>query len=148
MDQTGMAEKPVEDAQRLHGTQRVEGLLMTLALRLEGCRSVPQISDVAPDEVDLLVRIVDPGVDVLQSAVHGFDIAVPWWCSRRSNCRLMLVHSNRAISPCRLTIPVVTIDATGATASYRARPGHRPRVGIGSRKRPRQDERWMRSVFG
>ena len=46
----GMAEKPVEDAQCLHRTQRVEGLLMTLALRLEGCRSVPQISDVAPDE--------------------------------------------------------------------------------------------------
>lgn len=29
MDQTGMGEKPVEDAQRRHGTLRVEGVLMT-----------------------------------------------------------------------------------------------------------------------
>ena len=30
-----MGEKPVEDAQRRYGTQRVEGVLMTLAVRLE-----------------------------------------------------------------------------------------------------------------
>ena len=35
MDQTGMGEKPVEDAQRRYGTQRVEGVLMTPAVRLE-----------------------------------------------------------------------------------------------------------------
>jgi phage FluMu gp28-like protein len=29
MDQTGMGEKPVEDAQRRHGTHRVEGVLFT-----------------------------------------------------------------------------------------------------------------------
>jgi len=29
MDQTGMGEKPVEDAQKTHGTMRVEGVLMT-----------------------------------------------------------------------------------------------------------------------
>ena len=35
MDQTGMGEKPVEDAQRRYGTQRVEGVLMTPTARLE-----------------------------------------------------------------------------------------------------------------
>ena len=35
MDQTGMGERPVEDAQRRYGTQRVEGVLMTPAVRLE-----------------------------------------------------------------------------------------------------------------
>ena len=35
MDQTGMGEKPVEDAQRRYGTQRVEGVGMTPAARLE-----------------------------------------------------------------------------------------------------------------
>ena len=34
MDQTGMGEKPVEDAQRRYGSQRVEGVLMTPAARL------------------------------------------------------------------------------------------------------------------
>jgi phage FluMu gp28-like protein len=34
MDQTGMGEKPVEDAQRRHGTSRVEGVLFTPANRL------------------------------------------------------------------------------------------------------------------
>lgn len=35
MDQTGMGEKPVEDAQRRYGRGRVEGVLMTPARRLE-----------------------------------------------------------------------------------------------------------------
>ena len=34
MDQTGMGEKPVEDAQRRHGTSRVEGVLMTAPTQL------------------------------------------------------------------------------------------------------------------
>lgn len=34
MDQTGMGEKPVEDAQRRHGTTRVEGVLFTAANKL------------------------------------------------------------------------------------------------------------------
>ncbi|MDX9785457.1 MAG: terminase family protein [Desulfobacterales bacterium] len=34
MDQTGMGEKPVEDAQRRHGTYRVEGVLFNLASKL------------------------------------------------------------------------------------------------------------------
>lgn len=34
MDQTGMGEKPVEDAQRKHGTSRVEGVLFTAANKL------------------------------------------------------------------------------------------------------------------
>lgn len=34
MDQTGMGEKPVEDAQRAHGTTRVEGVLFTSANKL------------------------------------------------------------------------------------------------------------------
>lgn len=34
MDQTGMGEKPVEDAQRRHGTSRVEGVLFTSANKL------------------------------------------------------------------------------------------------------------------
>lgn len=35
MDQTGMGEKPVEDAQRRHGTSRVQGVLFTAAAKLE-----------------------------------------------------------------------------------------------------------------
>lgn len=35
MDQTGMGEKPVEDAQRRHGASRVEGVLFTPANRLD-----------------------------------------------------------------------------------------------------------------
>lgn len=34
MDQTGMGEKPVEDAQRRHGTTRVEGVLFTAANKM------------------------------------------------------------------------------------------------------------------
>lgn len=34
MDQTGMGEKPVEDAQKRHGTSRVEGVLFTVPNRL------------------------------------------------------------------------------------------------------------------
>jgi phage FluMu gp28-like protein len=34
MDQTGMGEKPVEDAQRRHGSMRVEGVLMTAPTQL------------------------------------------------------------------------------------------------------------------
>ncbi|MFT4190850.1 MAG: terminase family protein [Comamonas sp.] len=35
MDQTGMGEKPVEDAQRRHGSSRVQGILFTGAAKLE-----------------------------------------------------------------------------------------------------------------
>ncbi len=35
MDQTGMGEKPVEDAQRRHGSLRVEGVLFTAAAKLD-----------------------------------------------------------------------------------------------------------------
>lgn len=35
MDQTGMGEKPVEDAKRRHGTSRVEGVLFTSAAKLD-----------------------------------------------------------------------------------------------------------------
>lgn len=35
MDQTGMGEKPVEDAQRRHGTSRVEGVLFSPAAKLD-----------------------------------------------------------------------------------------------------------------
>lgn len=35
MDQTGMGEKPVEDAQRRHGSMRVDGVLFTAAARLD-----------------------------------------------------------------------------------------------------------------
>ena len=35
MDQTGMGEKPVEDAQRRHGTERVEGVLFNVAVKLD-----------------------------------------------------------------------------------------------------------------
>ncbi len=34
MDQTGMGEKPVEDAKRRHGTSRVEGVLFTASAKL------------------------------------------------------------------------------------------------------------------
>lgn len=35
MDQTGMGEKPVEDAKRVHGESRVEGVLMSTAIKLD-----------------------------------------------------------------------------------------------------------------
>ena len=35
MDQTGMGEKPVEDARRAHGESRVEGVLMSAAIKLD-----------------------------------------------------------------------------------------------------------------
>lgn len=35
MDQTGMGEKPVEDAKRVHGSSRVEGVLFTAAAKLD-----------------------------------------------------------------------------------------------------------------
>lgn len=35
MDQTGMGEKPVEDAKRAHGEVRVEGVLMSAAIKLD-----------------------------------------------------------------------------------------------------------------
>ena len=39
-DQTGMGEKPVQDAQRRYGAQRAEGALMTPAVRSESAASI------------------------------------------------------------------------------------------------------------
>ena len=48
MDQTGMGEKPVEDAQRRYGAQRVEGVLMTPGTRLAIAGSLKRrVEDVA-----------------------------------------------------------------------------------------------------
>ncbi len=43
MDQTGMGEKPVEDAQRRHGSMRVEGVLMTTARRLDVATALREV---------------------------------------------------------------------------------------------------------
>ena len=42
MDQTGMGEKPVEDAKRRHGSERVEGVLFTPAARLDMATSLKE----------------------------------------------------------------------------------------------------------
>ena len=43
MDQTGMGEKPVEDAQRRHGSMRVEGVLMTTPRRLDVATALREV---------------------------------------------------------------------------------------------------------
>ncbi|MBN8294724.1 terminase family protein [Rhodobacter sp. NTK016B] len=42
MDQTGMGEKPVEDAKRRHGSERVEGILFSAAAKLDMATSLKE----------------------------------------------------------------------------------------------------------
>lgn len=42
MDQTGMGEKPVEDAQRVHGASRVEGVILSAAIKLDLATTLKQ----------------------------------------------------------------------------------------------------------
>lgn len=71
MDQTGMGEKPVEDAQRRYGTDRVEGVLftssnkLTMATRGKECFQdrrlrIPQGNDALRADLHKLKKIVGP----------------------------------------------------------------------------------------
>ncbi|MEG1609935.1 MAG: terminase, partial [Bilophila sp.] len=63
MDQTGMGEKPVEDAQRRHGTSRVEGVLFTASAKLGLATVGKQVFE------DRRLRI-PPSVQALRSDLH------------------------------------------------------------------------------
>lgn len=63
MDQTGMGEKPVEDAQRRHGTTRVEGILFTGPNKLTLATQGKQVFE------DRRLRI-PMGVEALRSDLH------------------------------------------------------------------------------
>lgn len=63
MDQTGMGEKPVEDAQSRYGTMRVEGVLMTPARQLDMATTAKQLFE------DRRVRIPE-GDTVLRADLH------------------------------------------------------------------------------
>lgn len=63
MDQTGMGEKPVEDAQRRYGELRVEGVIMTPARQLDMATNAKQLFE------DRRVRIPE-GDPVLRSDLH------------------------------------------------------------------------------
>jgi phage FluMu gp28-like protein len=63
MDQSGMGEKPVEDAQRRYGTMRVEGVLMTAPRQLDLATNAKQMFE------DRKVRI-PAGDPVLRADLH------------------------------------------------------------------------------
>ena len=63
MDQTGMGEKPVEDAKRRHGTSRVEGVLFTASAKLGLATVGKQAFE------DRRIRIPQ-GVQALRSDLH------------------------------------------------------------------------------
>lgn len=63
MDQTGMGEKPVEDAKRRHGTSRVEGVLFTASAKLGLATGGKQAFE------DRRLRIPQ-GVQALRSDLH------------------------------------------------------------------------------
>ena len=63
MDQTGMGEKPVEDAQRRHGTSRVEGIIFTGANKLTLATQGKQAFE------DRRLRI-PMGVEALRTDLH------------------------------------------------------------------------------
>lgn len=58
MDQTGMGEKPVEDAKRRHGSVRVEGVLFTLASKL----MLATIGKERFEDRKIRIRMADPHV--------------------------------------------------------------------------------------
>lgn len=76
MDQTGMGEKPVEDAQRRYGTSRVEGVLFTPANRLDMATALKERFE------DRRMRI-PAGDVVLRSDLHSIKSQVGLSGARR-----------------------------------------------------------------
>ncbi len=64
MDQTGMGEKPVEDAKRRHGEDRVQGVLFNVAVKLDMATSMKELFQ------DRRVRI-PAGDPVLRADLHS-----------------------------------------------------------------------------
>ncbi len=69
MDQTGMGEKPVEDAKRTHGDSRVEGVLFTSPNRLDIATHLKQVFE------DRKLRI-PAGDVVLRADLHSIQSSV------------------------------------------------------------------------
>jgi phage FluMu gp28-like protein len=69
MDQTGMGEKPVEDAKRRHGTDRVEGVLFTSPNRLDLATHLKEAME------DRRMRI-PAGDIVLRADLHSIQSSV------------------------------------------------------------------------
>lgn len=69
MDQTGMGEKPVEDAKRRHGEDRVQGVLFSAAIKLDMATTMKERFQ------DRRVRI-PPGDAVLRADLHSIKSRV------------------------------------------------------------------------
>jgi len=69
MDQTGMGEKPVEDAKRVHGADRVEGVLFTSAAKLDMATKLKESMQ------DRKTRLPE-GDPVLRSDLHSIKSLV------------------------------------------------------------------------
>lgn len=69
MDQTGMGEKPVEDAKRVHGADRVEGVLFTAAAKLDMATKLKESMQ------DRKTRLPE-GDPVLRSDLHSIKSQV------------------------------------------------------------------------
>ncbi|QFQ88257.1 terminase [Paracoccus kondratievae] len=76
MDQTGMGEKPVEDARRRHGEDRVEGVLFSAAIKLDMATSMKERFQ------DRRVRI-PAGDPVLRADLHSIKSQVGVTGTRR-----------------------------------------------------------------
>lgn len=76
MDQTGMGEKPVEDAKRRHGSERVEGILFTSPARLDMATALKESMQ------DRKTRI-PAGDAVLRSDLHSIKSQVGITGTRR-----------------------------------------------------------------
>lgn len=76
MDQTGMGEKPVEDAKRNHGSERVEGVLFTAPARLDMATSLKESMQ------DRKTRI-PAGDPVLRADLHSIKSQVGITGARR-----------------------------------------------------------------
>lgn len=76
MDQTGMGEKPVEDAKRRHGEDRVEGVLFSAAVKLDIATSLKEKAQ------DRRMRI-PAGDPVLRADLHSIKSQVGLTGTRR-----------------------------------------------------------------
>jgi len=118
MDQTGMGEKPVEDAKRRHGSERVEGVLFTPVARLDMATTLKESMQ------DRKTRI-PAGDPVLRADLHSIKSQVGITGTRR------LVadgdsdgHADRFWA---LALAVSAADLGPETFGYQGVPGTRSR---------------------
>ncbi len=118
MDQTGMGEKPVEDAKRRHGEDRVQGVLFTTAIKLDMATTMKESFQ------DRKIRIPS-GDQVLRADLHSIKSQVGVTGIRR-----LIADSDSDGHADRFWAAALAISAADlgeAQYEYRGLPGTRSR---------------------